>query len=215
MNNVAFRRAVAYALDPKTIVSGVYTGAVTVAGPTGLLPGLGAYVDSKAVDRYGFSYSVSMAKKSLKESGYRGQHVALEVPSAWTDQVNAATTITQELAKVGVHVSVVVKPLGQRDSDIADGNYDMVIDSGPAPNSTPWTYFDSVYQLPLQGHQQPGVNAERYSDPAAWATPSSRPISFRPSPRSHCGTAGPGSRRTPRTGRATHRAPAPTTSTRP
>jgi peptide/nickel transport system substrate-binding protein len=23
--------------------------------------------------------------------------------------------------------------------------------------------------LPLQGHQQPGVNAERYSDPAAWA----------------------------------------------
>jgi peptide/nickel transport system substrate-binding protein len=169
MNNVAFRRAVAYALDPKTIVSGVYTGAVSVAGPTGLLPGLGAYVDSKAVDRYGFFFSVSMAKKSLKESGYRGQHLTLEVPSGWTDLVNAATVITEQLAKVGVHVSVVVKPLGQRDSEVADGNYDMVIDSGPTPSSTPWTYFDSVYQLPLQSHQQPGVNAERYSDPAAWA----------------------------------------------
>jgi peptide/nickel transport system substrate-binding protein len=110
-----------------------------------------------------------MAKKSLKESGYRGQHLTLEVPSGWTDLVNAATVITEQLAKVGVHVSVVVKPLGQRDSEVADGNYDMVIDSGPTPSSTPWTYFDSVYQLPLQSHQQPGVNAERYSDPAAWA----------------------------------------------
>ncbi len=59
--------------------------------------------------------------------------------------------------------------MGSGDSDIADGNYDMVIASGPAPSSTPWTYFDSVYRLPLQGHQEPGFNAERYSDPAAWA----------------------------------------------
>ena len=68
-----------------------------------------------------------------------------------------------------MHVSVVGKPLAQRDADIADGNYDMVIDSGPAPSSTPWTYFDSVYRLPLQRHQQAGFNDERYSDPAAWA----------------------------------------------
>ena len=169
MNDVAFRRAVAYALDPKTIVSGVYTGAVTVAGPTGLLPGLKAYVDNKAVERYGFFHSASMAEKYLKESGYRGQHLTLEVPSGWTDLVNAATMITQQLAKVGVHVSVVVKPLGQRDTDIADGNYDMAIDTGPTPSSTPWTYFDSVFELPLQSHQPLGANDERFSDPAAWA----------------------------------------------
>ena len=169
MDNVDFRRAVAYALDPKTIVAGVYTGAVTVAGPTGLLPGLRAYVDSKAVDRYGFSYSVSKAEKSLKQAGYRGQHLTLEVPSGWTDLVNAATMITEQLAKVGVHVSVVAKPLAQRDIDIADGNYDMVIDNGPTPSSTPWTYFDSVYRLPVQRQQQGGINAERFSDPAAWA----------------------------------------------
>ena len=168
MDNVDFRRAVAYALDPKTIAAGVYTGAVTVADPTGLLPGLHAFVDRKAVGKFGFFYSASMAEKSLKESGYRGQHLTLEVPSGWTDQVNAATTICQQLAKVGMHVSVLVKPVTERDSDLADGNYDMVIANGPAPSSTPWTYFDSVYRLPLQRRQDPGFNEERYSDPAAW-----------------------------------------------
>ncbi len=169
MANVDFRRAVAYALDPKTIAAGVYTGAVTVAGPTGLLPGLHTYVDKKAVGKFGFFYSVPMAKKSLKESGYRGQHLTLEVPSGWTDQVNAATTICQQLAKVGVHVSVLVKPVADRDSDLANGNYDMVIANGPAPSSTPWTYFDSVYRLPVERRQAAGFNEERYADPAAWS----------------------------------------------
>ncbi|MGP8208843.1 MAG: ABC transporter substrate-binding protein [Acidimicrobiales bacterium] len=169
MANVDFRRAVAYALDPKTIAASVYTGAVTVANPTGLLPGLGAYVDKAAVGKYGFFYSVAKAKKWLAESGYRGQQVTLEVASEWTDQVNAATAISLELAKAGIHASVVDKPIGERDADVADGDYDMVIDSGPAPSSTPWTYFDSVYRLPLQSRQQAGFNDERYSDPAAWA----------------------------------------------
>jgi peptide/nickel transport system substrate-binding protein len=169
MNNVGFRRAVAYALDPRTIISSVYTGAVTAADPTGLLPGLSAYVGKSEVDKYGFFYSLSTAKKALAKSGYRGQHLTLEVPSGRTDQVNAATMICQQLAKVGVHVSVLVKPLDERDADIVNGDYDMVIDNGPTISSTPWTYFDSVYQLPLHQRQSPGLNAERYSDPAAWA----------------------------------------------
>jgi peptide/nickel transport system substrate-binding protein len=169
MNNVDFRRAVAYAIDRRAIVSGVYADAVTLADPTGLLPGLAAYVDKAEVDKYGFSYSVSRAKKALAESGYRGQHLTLEVPEGRTDQVNAATTICQQLAKVGVHVSTVVTPMGQRDADVATGHYDMVIDNGPAPSPTPWTYFDSVYQLPLQSRQGPGLNAERLYDPGAWA----------------------------------------------
>jgi peptide/nickel transport system substrate-binding protein len=169
MNDVYFRRAVAYALDPKTIVSTVYTGAVTGANPTGLLPALHAFIDKSAVDKYGFFYSVALAKKSLAKSAYRGQHLTLEVPSGWTDQVNAATTICQQLAKVGVHVSLREKPLAERDSDVANGDYDMVIDNGPAPSSTPWTYFDSVYRLPLGPRQEAGANEERYSDPAAWA----------------------------------------------
>jgi peptide/nickel transport system substrate-binding protein len=169
MSNVDFRRAVAYALDPRTITSGVYTGTVTGADPTGLLPGLGAYVDKGEVKKYGFFYSTSMARKALAKSGYRGQRLTLEVPSGRTDQVNAAATICQQLAKVGVHVSTVVKPVAERDADVVNGNYDMVIAYGPTLSSTPWTYFDSVYQLPLHQRQDAGLNDERYSDPAAWA----------------------------------------------
>jgi peptide/nickel transport system substrate-binding protein len=169
MDNVDFRRAVADALDLKAIVSGVYAGAVTAAGPTGLLPGLAAYVDGKAVDKLGFSYSVPTAEKLLKKSGYRGQHLTLEVPQGWTDQVNAATMICQQLAKVGVHASVVAEAAGRRDADVAEGAYDMVIANGPGPGPTPWTYFGSVYRLPILSRQDQGFNDERYSDPAAWA----------------------------------------------
>jgi peptide/nickel transport system substrate-binding protein len=169
MSNVEFRRAVAYGLDPRAIISGVYAGAVTRADPTGLLPGLDAYIDTREVKENGFFHSMSRAKKALAQSGYRGQHLALEVTGGGTDQVNAAATICQQLAKVGVHVSVLVRPAAQRDADVADGNFDMVIEDGPSPSSTPWTYFDSVYRLPLRSHQGPGVNDERYSDPGAWA----------------------------------------------
>ena len=169
MSNVEFRRAIAYALDPKAIVSSVYADAGTEADPTGLLPDLGAYLDKSVVSKYGFSHSVSDAKKSLAKSGYRGQHLTLEVASGLTDQINAATAICQQLAEVGAHVSVLVRPPGQRFEDVLNGNFDMVIANGPPPSSSPWTYFDSVYQLPVRARQEPGFNTERYSDPAAWA----------------------------------------------
>ena len=85
MNNVDFRRAVAYAIDPTAVISGVYTGTVTAANPTGLLPYLSPFINNVAVKSYGFQYSPSMAKQFLEKSGYDGQHLTLEVPLGWTD----------------------------------------------------------------------------------------------------------------------------------
>ncbi len=80
MNNVNFRKAVAEAVNPQSIVTGVYTGIVKAANPTGLLPNLDPYVNSSVVKQYGFSYNPSMAKTLLKAAGYKGQKLTLEVP---------------------------------------------------------------------------------------------------------------------------------------
>jgi peptide/nickel transport system substrate-binding protein len=169
MASVNFRRAVAFALDPKAIASTVYSGAVTAAGPTGLLPALAPFVDKSVVDKDGFYHSTSMAKKLLARSGYQGQRLTIDVPEGWTDEIDAATAISHQLAVVGVHLEPVVEPLATEHAEVADGSFDMVIANGPEPSPTPWTYFNAVYRLPITAQQPAGLNEERYSGPATWA----------------------------------------------
>lgn len=169
MSNANFRKAIAFALNPSSVISSVYSGTVKAANPTGLLPYLRSYVSQSTVHKYGFRYSRSLAKKFLAKSGYQGQHLTLEVPMGGTDWVNAAADICQQLGKVGIHVSTKVVPPGERDADIVDGNYDMVIYNAPGVGPTPWTYFDTVYHLPVNAKQASHVDTERFIDPAAWA----------------------------------------------
>lgn len=169
MSNVDFRRAVAYAVDPAAIASGVYTGAVQVANPTGLLPELSAFVDKNVAHKYGFYYSPTLARHYLADSGYKGQQLQLMVPQGWSDLDDAAALLGQQLGKVGIKVSVHAVPLATRNTDVANGDYDMVINFDPGVASTPWEYFNAIYQLPLGPEQRQGANTERFSAPADWA----------------------------------------------
>ncbi|HUB71009.1 MAG TPA: ABC transporter substrate-binding protein [Acidimicrobiales bacterium] len=169
MDNPDFRLAAAYALDTKTIASTVYTGAVEPANPTGLLPELSSYIDTSAVHKYGFYYSLSLAKRYLAKSGYNGAQLKLLVPYGFPDLSSAATLITQQLGKVGIHVSVSSVPAAARANDVATGDYDMVINDPVGLGSTPWSYFDTVYQLPIGPDEASGANSERFSSPSDWA----------------------------------------------
>ena len=91
------------------------------------------------------------------------------MPIGGTDWISAAGIICQQLAEVGIHVSAKVVPPVKRDADIVDGNYDMVIYNAAGIGPTPWTYFDNVYQLPVNAKQSSRVDTERFVDPAAWA----------------------------------------------
>ncbi|MGH9105574.1 MAG: ABC transporter substrate-binding protein [Acidimicrobiales bacterium] len=168
MGTVDFRRAVAYALDPAAVARKVYTGTVQVADPTGLLPELRSFVDGEVVKKYGFSHSLATARRYLELSGYKGKHLVLTVRSGLSDLANAASMICKQLGAVGIHVSPHEVPPATRDAAIADGSYDMVINVGAGLASTPWSYFDKVYQLPVKTWQGAGVNTERFSSPAAW-----------------------------------------------
>lgn len=169
MSNLEFRRAVAYALDPKAVAQGPYTGTVQVAGATGLLPELSAWVDARAVKKMGFYFSPSLAKKYLAKSGYRGQKLEFLVPEGQADVMGAASLLSEELAKVGISVSLRAVSEASLHKDVEGGDFDLVINSQVGISVTPWRYFKTVYRLPLQAALAAGDNTERFDDPAAWA----------------------------------------------
>lgn len=169
MNNVNFRKALAYAINTQEIQSSVYTGMVQTANPTGLLPSLDPYVSKSVVSKYGFSYNPSLAKKYLKESGYKGQKLTIEVPEGWTDWMAGIDVIAQNLNAIGIKVTPEYPQYATRESDMIDGTYDLALDNNAGIDSTPWSYFDRVYNLPILSKQSSTLNWSRYSDPAAWA----------------------------------------------
>jgi peptide/nickel transport system substrate-binding protein len=168
-DDLDFRKAVAYAVDPSAVAQGAYTGTVVVAAPAGLLPELGKWVDQKAAKQLGFYYSPSLAKKYLAKSRYEGQQISFLVPQGETELSDAANLLTGQLGKVGVHVKVDTVPLRQFSADLVSGNYGMAINPEVGISATPWDYFDTVYRLPVPSALAAGQNTERFSDPAAWA----------------------------------------------
>ncbi|MDH4209564.1 MAG: ABC transporter substrate-binding protein, partial [Anaerolineae bacterium] len=70
MDDPAFRKAMAYAVDVNKIVTVVYGSIVKAASPTGLLPNWDKYVDQAVVDELGYSYDPNEAKAILAGAGY-------------------------------------------------------------------------------------------------------------------------------------------------
>jgi peptide/nickel transport system substrate-binding protein len=168
MSNVNFRKALAYAINPQQIVSAVYGGIVKAANPTGLLPNLSGYIDQGVVSKYGFKYDPALAKQYLAKSGYSGQALTLQVPDGWTDWMAAIQVLSQQLAAVGIKVTPTFPQYASRTANLTSGNYDLAIDNNAQIDSTPWTYFQRVYNLPIAKQQTAQLNWERFSSPADW-----------------------------------------------
>jgi peptide/nickel transport system substrate-binding protein len=168
MNNVNFRKALAYAINPQQIVSAVYGGETTAANPTGLLPNLAPYINKGVVSKYGFHYDPALARQYLAKSGYHGQTLTLEVPDGWTDWMAGIQVIAQNCAAVGIHVTPTFPQYAARTADLTDGKYDLALDNNAGMDSTPWSYFQRVYELPIRAHQTAQLNWERFSSPADW-----------------------------------------------
>jgi peptide/nickel transport system substrate-binding protein len=169
MDSAAFRKALAYALRPKAIVSSVDAAAVAPANPTGLPLKFSSYIDKSIVKEYGFSYDPRGAERYLKESGYKGEPLTLEVPAGQGDVAAGASVVARELSAVGIKVTVVQPSYAAWEQDIANGSYDLTIAGQDNLYATPWEYFDRVFQVPMGTEELSGLNMERYSDAAAWA----------------------------------------------
>ena len=171
MNNVNFRRAMAYALNPQAIAQAVYGGIATASTPTGLLPTLAGagFVDKSVESQFGATFDPAKAKQLLAASGYDGRTLQLIAPQGWSDWNAAQQVIAQQLNAAGIKVQVTEPSYDQRTADITNGTFDLALDNNAGLDANPVSYFQRVYQLPIQKQQSSQQNWERISSPADWA----------------------------------------------
>jgi peptide/nickel transport system substrate-binding protein len=168
MNNVNFRKALAYAINPQAIVNSVYGNITEKANPTGLLPNLDPYMNKSVVSQDGFTYNQTLAKHYLSLSGYHGQNLTLEVPDGWTDWMAGIQLLSQQFKAVGINVTPTFPQDAARNTDLNSGNYDLALDNNASADATPYSYFQRVYNLPIEKQQTAQLNWERFNSPTDW-----------------------------------------------
>jgi len=179
MDDPAFRRAMAYAVDVSQIVEVVYGNVVKAADPTGLLPVWSEYVDQDVVKELGFSYDPDKAKEILAEAGYKdvdgdgfveapdGSKIELKiiVPFGWTDWMESIKVIANGAQAVGINLQPDFPDFGGYWDQLTGGTFDMAINNfGSNLSNTPWTFYDWLFQSPITDQMTTG-NFGRYDNP--------------------------------------------------
>ncbi|WP_048146756.1 ABC transporter substrate-binding protein [Pyrococcus abyssi] len=163
LNNPMFRRAIAYAINPKEIAARASQNQVKPADPTGLLidyPVFKKIYYPEAVKKYGFTYDPAKANEILDQLGYKDINgdgyretpdgkplkFTIEVPYGWTDWMEMARVISEQLQMVGIRVDPKFPDYGKYWDDLTKGNFDMIINNfGSQVYATPWQWFNWVF----------------------------------------------------------------------
>ena len=177
LDDVNFRKALAYAIDTDSIVNVAYAGLVKAANPTGLLPVLDKYIDKDVVDEYGWSYDPEMAASILADAGYvdvdgdgfveapDGSKIELEVtcPVGWSDWEAAIAVISDSVQAAGINVKDVPTDYGAWNDGLQGGTFHMTLNNWASMSNTPWTAFNLFFRHPIDPVMQSG-NFGRYEN---------------------------------------------------
>ena len=176
-----FRQALAHAIDIDQIIEGPYADLVEPADPTGLLTAWDDYIDHELVAEEGFSYDPDEAVAILEEAGYLDEDgdgyvetpdgdeisLTLEVPSGWTDWMESSRVIAENAQEVGINIEAQFPDEQLLTEQRNSGEFDLVINNERQLSNTPWTYYDYLFQLPIQD-EQTTVNFHRYENEEVW-----------------------------------------------
>lgn len=182
MDDPAFRKALAFAINVDDIIRYAFAGLVERANPTGLLPHLQKYVDQKVVRSLGFTYDPAAAKAILAAAGYRdrdrdgfveapdGSKIALEVtcPFGWTDWMEAIRVIAASARAAGINVVARTPDYGVWNTALVTGTFHMTLNNWAGLSNTPWTVYDLFFTHPIRDTMS-GGNFGRYNNPAMFA----------------------------------------------
>ncbi len=163
MDDPAFRKALAFAINTPDIVNVAYANLVKAANPTGLLPSLEKYVDQDVVARLGFSYDPAKAKKILADAGYKdvngdgfveapdGSAIALKVtcPFGWTDWMEAIRIIATSAQAAGINIQDETPDYGAWNTALTTGTFDMTLNNWAGMSNTPWTLYNLLFRHPI------------------------------------------------------------------
>ncbi|MFA4641440.1 ABC transporter substrate-binding protein [Pyrococcus kukulkanii] len=160
LNNPEFRRAIAYAINPKEIAARASQNQVTPADPTGLLlqyPAFKRIYYKEAVEKYGFTYDPKKANEILDRLGFKDVNgdgyrefpdgkplkLTIIVPYGWTDWMEMARIISEQLGLVGIRVEPKFPDFSKYYEDLTKGTFDMAINNfGSQVYATPWQWFN-------------------------------------------------------------------------
>ena len=170
MNDPAFRKALAYAIDVPSIVNTAYAQLVKAASPSGLLPALDKFVDQDIMAEKGYSFDTEKAKSMLAAAGYKdvdgdgfveapdGSAIALEVtcPNGWTDWMAAIDIIASSSQDAGINIQSAYPDQGAWNTALMGGTFDMTLNNWAAMSNTPWTLYNLLYRHPIQDQMQSG-----------------------------------------------------------
>jgi len=178
MDDPAFRRALAFAINTGDIIKYAFAHLVQAANPTGLLPTLEKYVDQDVVARLGFGYNPDQAELTLAEAGYvdvdgdgfveapDGSKIRLEVtcPFGWTDWMEAIKVIANSAQAAGINVQAKTPDYGAWNTALTTGTFDMTLNNWAGLSNTPWTLYNLLFNHPIRDIMGSG-NFGRYDNP--------------------------------------------------
>jgi peptide/nickel transport system substrate-binding protein len=183
MDDLAFRKALAYSINVDDIVSRDYGNMVQAANPTGLLPIWDKYVDQNVVKQLGYKYDPEQAKKTLAQAGYKdvdgdkfveakdGSKIVLKiiVPNGWSDWMAAIQIISNSAQAVGINVQPDYPDFnGYLDARLK-GTFDLAIDNQAQVSNTPWSYYHFIFYDKLADiPSTQGGNYGRYNNQKAF-----------------------------------------------
>ena len=164
MDDPAFRKALAHAINTDDIVEVAYANLVSAANPTGLLPSLWDYADQDLVDSIGWTYDPTEAAAILADAGYvdldndgfveapDGSAIALEVtcPAGWSDWMAAIAVIADSAQEAGINIQDVTPDYGVWNDALTQGTFDMTLNNWAGMSNTPWTLYNLLFNEPIQ-----------------------------------------------------------------
>jgi len=155
-NNTDFREGISQALDRTSIAQKAVNGYMAQASLSGLiLPNLQKWLDPSLPDQGLITQNTSAALADFAKAGYTqrggklvnasGTQVALTIvmPNSFSDWVAAATEVKNELAAVGINVTLDLPQYAQYSQEIQAGTFDGAI-GGFGGTGSPYTDFNNA-----------------------------------------------------------------------
>lgn len=182
LDDPAFRKALAYAINVDDIIAKAFAGLVDRASPTALLPHLSKYVDEQLVAQKGFTYDPNKAKQILADAGYKDidgdgfveapdrSKISLEVtcPFGWTDWMEAIRVIAESARAVGINLEARYPDYGAWNTALVTGTFNMTLNNWAGLSNTPWTVYNLLFNHPIRDIMGSG-NFGRYNNPQVFA----------------------------------------------
>jgi peptide/nickel transport system substrate-binding protein len=178
VSQLPVRKAISYAVDRDQISKTVYNGYANPIATSGLIsPNFDNVADPTLKDTK-FEFSTSKAKSTLEAAGYTmgsngyyakdGKELTLtvQVPSGYTDYVQALQIMVQELKAAGIDLVVQGESVNAWTSNFYDGKFQLLM-TYQGFTSSPYVFYKTIIGsegLPPVGQSDTAGNQGRYTN---------------------------------------------------